>query len=147
MKVQRSLDSLHPIMKDCVNRIQNKIITVYNIPIRVFETGRDHARHEMLIQRGKTKDILSGHLYNLNNNPPLYAISVDYVVFLDCKWSWNLRDSTIASWYQLFGNLVLDLCPELQWQGNERKSVNLCHFSLKDRVILDNLNTIPCVIR
>ena len=68
-----------------------------------------------------------------------------HYVFYDEKWSWNLRDSTIMSWYILFGNLVLDLCPELSWRGFNRKNVNYCHFELRQAIIIDNLDKFPCV--
>jgi len=144
MKIRRSTDMLHPILTDCVRRINSNIIDVYNIPMRLFETGRDHDRHEMLINKGKTKDLISMHLYNLEHKPPLYSTAVEYVYF-DTKWSWNLRDSTINSWYILFGNLVLDVCPELKWFGNNRKSVNYCYFELKQDIIISNLKKFPCV--
>ena len=144
MKIKRSMDMLHPILIECTRKIQ-KEVDQYNIPMRLFETGRSHERHKMLISKGRTKDYISGHLYNLENYPPLYAKAVDYV-FYDGRWSWNLRDSTVTAWYNLFGNLVLDTCPELNWHGTNRKSINLCHFILKENVIINNLDTYPCVI-
>lgn len=145
MKIYRRLDPLHPLLIKSVKKIQTEIIDIHNMPVRLFETGREHDRHEMLINKGKTKDIVSGHLYNLQNIPPLYASSVDYVYF-NTKWSWNLRDSTTNAWYILFGNMVLDICPELQWGGQNRKSMNFCHFQLKKKVMIDHLKEIPCVI-
>jgi len=145
MKVLRNIDILHPLLIKSVKIIQSEIIDKHNFPIRLFETGRNHDRHELLIKKGKTKDPISGHLYNLVHIPPLYPTAVDYVYY-DSKWSWNLRDSTIKSWYNLFGNLVLDLCPELQWSGENRKAVNLCHFALKRDSIIAHLDYIPCVV-
>jgi len=145
MKISRSQEMLHPILTECVKKIQKEIIDTHNIPMRLFETGRDFERHKMLISKGRTKDYISGHLYNLENDPPLYAKAVDYV-FYDGRWSWNFRDSTIISWYNIFGNLVLDVCPELEWYANNRKSVNYSHFVLREKIIIQNLNTISCVI-
>ena len=145
MKVQRDLSVAHPVLVKCLNKIQSDVINEHNIPIRLFEVGRTPERHDFLVTKGKTKDIISGHLYDLKNNPPLYATAVDYVYF-DNKWSWNLRDSTVNAWYVLFGNLVLDLCPELQWSGYNRKSVNYCHFQLKNEVMIKHLREIPCVV-
>jgi hypothetical protein len=136
---------LHPLLIDCVNKIQSEIIAKHNIPIKLFETGRDYERHNSLIKKCKTKDLISMHLFNLENTPPLYATAVDYV-FYDGRWSWNLRDSTILSWYSLFGNLALDICPNLIWKGEDRKSLNYCHFELKQEVIHTYLESIPCVI-
>ncbi len=145
MKIQRSKEMLHPVIVNCVDLIKRDVLDAHKMPLRLFESGRVHERHNMLIQRGKTKDIMSRHLYNLDHEPPLYATAIDYV-FYDKRWSWNLRDSTISSWYILFGNLVLDVCPELKWSGQNRKSVNYCHFELRREIIIDNLDKIPCVV-
>ena len=144
MKILRTTEMLHPILNECVSKIQKEEIINYNIPMRLFETGRLHDRHQILIQRGKTKDIMSNHLFKLDNDPPLYATAIDYVYY-DGKWSWNLRDSTITAWYILFGNLVLDICPELKWEGMNRKSTNYCHFELRREVMINKLNIYPCV--
>ena len=144
MKILRSTEMLHPLLTTCVKRIASELIDVHTIPMRIFETGRDHERHDSLIKKCKTKDIVSMHLFNLENDPPLYATAIDYV-FYDGRWSWNLRDSTILSWYELFGNLVLDLCPELSWKGTCRKSLNYCHFQLRQEMVINNLDKYPCV--
>ena len=145
MKIIRSMDMLHPILINSIKKIQSEIIDTYNIPMRLFETGRDHERHAFLIDKGKTKDIVSNHLYNLDNDPPLYATAISYVYY-DQKWSWNLRDSTVKAWYILFGNLVLDLCSELNWGGYDRKSMDYTYFELRRSVLIDNLESIPCVV-
>jgi len=144
MKIQRSTEMLHPLLVEKIKIIQKEIIDFHNLPIRLFETGRDHERHAYLLDKGKTKDLFSKHLYNLENDPPLLATAIDYV-FYDKKWSWNLRDSTIVSWYLIFGNLVLDLFPDLEWAGVNRKSTNYCHFQLKKETLMRNLNEYPCV--
>ena len=145
MKIIRNLDVLHPILKDCVKKIQSEIINTHDVPMKLFETGRLHDRQEMLLNKGKTQTAISKHVFNLENDPPLYATATDYVYF-DNKWSWNLRNSTILSWYILFGNMVLDLCPELIWHGVNRKNINYCHFELRSDIILHNLRKYPCVV-
>lgn len=144
MKTLRNLDMLHPIAVQCVKRIQSEVIDKHNMPFKLFETGRDNDRHTMLISKGKTRSYVSGHLYNLENTPPLYATAFDYVYY-DKKWSWNLRDTTISAWYQTFGNLTLDACPELKWSGLDRKAINYCHFELRHAIVLENLDKYPCV--
>lgn len=144
MKILRTMEMLHPILQECVSKIQKEVIIKHNMPMRLFETGRMHDRHQILLQRGKTRDMLSKHLYNLENDPPLYASAVDFVYYAD-KWSWNLRDSSITAWYILFGNKVLDICPELKWGCMNRKSTNYCHFELRRAVMVDNLDKYPCV--
>lgn len=145
MKIQRSTEMMHPIVSDCIEVIQRDVIDAHRMPVRLFESGRVHERHNMLIQRGKTRDIISRHLYNLDNDPPLYATALDYV-FYDGRWSWNLRDGSITAWYILFGNLVLDKCPELEWAGQNRKSTNYCHFQLRRDILIDRLDVHPCVV-
>jgi len=144
MKPSRSLECVHPVLVDCIHRIQ-KIIDKHSIPMALFETGRTRERHTYLLSKGKVTSIVSSHLYDMESDPPLYATGVDYVYF-DNRWSWNLRDDTILSWYVLFGNLVLDECPELKWKGQDRKNKNYCHFSLRQSVIYNNIDKIPCVL-
>ena len=144
-QVQNSFEMLHPILTDCCKRIQTQVIHAYNIPMKLFETGRTKERHQNLINKGRAQSILSRHLYNMEHNPPLYATAVVYVYY-DGKWSWNLRDSTIQSWYQVFGNLVLDVCPELQWGMVNRKSSDYTYFQLREDVIVDNFDTFPCIM-
>ena len=146
MKIDKSTEFVHPLLIPVIDRIEREVIAKYNTPFRLFETGRSHDRHQMLLQRGKTKDLISMHLYNVENDPPLYATALDYVYY-NGKWSWNLRDATVSSWYHLFGHLVLDVCPELEWAGLNRKAVNLNHFELRQSIIIDNMELIPCVVR
>ena len=145
MKIQRNQKNCHPLLIECIERVNKEILTRHLAPMRLFETDRTHDRHNMLIQRGKTKDVISRHLSNMQNDPPLYCTAIDYVYY-DERWSWNLRDGSISAWYILFGNLVLDVCPELEWSGMNRKSVNYCHFQLRRAVIIDKLDKYPCVI-
>lgn len=144
MKVNRELTMLHPVLKDCWGRIKKEIIEVHNAPFRLFETGREHDRQQGLLSKGRTRDLLSRHLYNLENDPPLYTTAID-IIYYDGKWSWNLRDQSIVSWYILFGNLVLDKCPELEWRGRDRKYCNYGHFQLRRDVLISNLDKYPCV--
>lgn len=145
MRILRSTEMLHPVLKECVTKIEKEIIAVHNAPMRLFETGRTNERHRSLVEKGKARSLISKHIFNLDNDPPLYSCAIEYVYY-DGKWSWNLRDTTVESWYKVFGNLVLDLCPELKWMGNNRKSVNYCCFELRDEIIYENINKYPCVV-
>lgn len=145
MQVIKDFTYAHPALREANSKIQEHIISKYNAPFRLFETSRDHARHQILLSKGRTKDIISRHLYNVDNDPPLYCTAMDYVYFTG-QWSWNLRNSIIFNWYVLFGNLVLDVCPELWWEGLNRKSTNYNHFELRREVIIDNIDEYPCVV-
>lgn len=146
MKVIRDTCMIHPILVGVVQRVQTEIIDRHNTPMRLFETGRSHERHQSLLTKGVTHNLLSSHLYDLTRTPPLYATAVKYAYF-DERWSWNLRDSTTAAWYVVFGNMVMDLCPEVIWGGLRRKSTNLSHFELRSSVIEANMDKYPCVLR
>jgi len=130
MQINRDFNHTHPALISSIKKIQKEIIDSHNFPMKIFETSRNQERQTFLLEKGKTKETSSSHLYDLDTNPPLYSTAVDYVYYKN-HWSWNLRDTSIVSWYILFGNLVLDLCPELIWEGNNRKSVNFTHFELK----------------
>ena len=142
MKVSRELGVLHPLLLISHNKIQ-EVIERHNMPFRLFETGRSHSRHQGLLKKGKTKDLVSAHLFNLQNDPPLYTTALDYVYY-NGKWSWNIRDSSIRNWYKLFGNLVLDICPELQWGGLDRSSTNYNHFQLRQEIVVGSIDKFPC---
>jgi len=143
MKVLKGTEMLHPLMVEVHKKIQKEVIDQHNMPFRLFETGRTHDRHQGLLKKGKTKDFISAHLFNLENDPPLYTTALDYVYY-DGKWSWNIRSATVRQWYKMFGNLVLDTCPELTWGGMNRVSTNYNHFQLKQAIVIDNLDKFPC---
>jgi len=145
-QVQNGLDLVHPVLKGLCIKIQQEVIIKHDMPFKLFETGRSPERHQHLLSKGRTQNILTKHLYDLTNkDKPLYAAAVDYVYY-DGKWSWNLRDQTILSWYLLFGNMVLDLCPELEWSGCDRKQSNYTHFQIRDTAIADVMDVYPCII-
>jgi len=146
-QVENSLDFLHPILQDACLKIKTEIIMIHNMPFKLFETGRSSERHNHLLQKGRTQDVFSNHLCDLTDPlSPLYAIAVDFVYY-DGKWSWNLRDKTIQAWYELFGNMVLDVCPELEWSATNRKRSNYNHFTLRSSVIESNFDKYPCILR
>lgn len=145
MKTNKDLAVVHPLLVECIKRIQRDIIDAHNLPMRLFETGRTRLRQHELVQAGKETSLTSSYIYDFDITPPLYCTAVSYV-FFDKKWSWNLRDSTIMAWYQLFGNLVLDECPEIIWGGNYRKNTNYTVFRLRETAILQALSKIKCTL-
>lgn len=144
MKVSRDFEPLHPLLIKSTREIQ-KIINSHNMPFKLFETGRTKQRHQGLISKGREIHLLSRHLYNLENDPKLYTTALSYVYY-DGKWSWNIRNASIRQWYKLFGNLVLEICPELEWGGYDRESTNYTYFQLKRSVIVENIDKFPCVV-
>lgn len=144
-QVLDDINLLHPVLKDISSRIKIDIIQKYSMPFKLFETGRTHERHQTLLSKGRTQNMFSKHVFSLEGDIPLYSEAMDYV-FYDGRWSWNLRDNTIKSWYELFGNLVLDCCNEIKWGGTSRKSMNYTHFELKENVIIENIEKYPCIM-
>lgn len=143
-KVIRDLGVLHPLLKQAHHKIQQLVIDEYNMPIRLFETGRTQDRHAVMLKKGRETSFISPQVFNLENDPPLYATGLSYVYF-DKRWSWNLRDACVMSWYLLFGNLVLDSCPEIRWGGVRRKNINYTFFYLSEDVVFENIKKYPCV--
>ena len=143
--IDRSTEFVHPLLKNSIEKIQKRVITKHNAPFRLFETARDHERQQKLLSTGKCQTPITGHLFDFTSTPKLYCTSVTYVYY-DNRWSWNLRDTSIACWYRLFGNLVLDVCPELLWGGSDRKATDYTLFSLSSEVIYNNLNQYPCIL-
>ena len=127
MNVCRSREMLHPVLADRVRQIESEVIARHNMPIRLFETGRTLARQRQLIKRGRDTTMVSAHVYV----PFRYEMvcAVDFV-FYDQAWSWNLRDQRVKRWYQLFGRLVSDLCPDLTWAGDNVYQQDYTHFEM-----------------
>ena len=144
MKIITSTDMLHPILKKYVDEI-NDLIIIHDIPMKLFETGRTKERHTTLMNKGKEFSVISPHFFDLKSDPPLYASAISYVYY-DKKWSWNLRDNTIAAWYNLFGNIVMDKCNGILWGGYLRKNMNVNLFLLKQTTIKNNLKKYPCIL-
>ena len=144
-KVNRNTDCCHPLLQEALGKIST-LIRKHNLPFQLFETSRSHERQEWLMKTGKMKVPNTGHMCDLTNEPPLYTTAVAFVYKQGTQWSWNLRDTTVQAWYQLFGNLVQDICPELDWGGADRKNQDYTLFSLRTQVIYANLETTPCVI-
>jgi hypothetical protein len=133
VKVHRELKLLHPILQKYALSIQRELLDNYNMPFRLFETGRSFARQTKLVEAGQANSMMSLHFYNLEVDPPVFARAMSYVYY-DGRWSWNIRDIRIRRWMQLFGELVLDLCPGLEWGGYYRIRQDYTYFQLLDQV-------------
>ena len=67
--VMRSTEMLHPLLVGIVARIQSNVIEKHSLPLRLFETGRLNERHSKLLLKGKSRDPISPHLFNLLKFP------------------------------------------------------------------------------
>ena len=131
--VLRDLDYLHPLLRDEVKRIQREVIDRHKAPFRVFETARTTERQMDLIAKRKQRTLVTRYLMDMDSDPVIYSTAVNYVYYTS-RWSWDLRDMTVKRWYQLFGELVLDLCPNLEWAGYWRSNIDYTNFQLKQAV-------------
>lgn len=127
----RDTNVLHPVLQRIIPVIQRDIIDLHNIPMRIFETGRTVVRQQELVNKKKTRTLVSRYLYNLACSPPLYSSAISYV-FYDTSWSWNVRNLLIRRWFELFGELVMDrFSDRLEWGGYWRRYVDYTYFQVK----------------
>lgn len=140
--VLRDQEYLHPTLREEVKRIQREVIERHRAPFRIFETARTAERQMDLIKKRKQRTLVTRYLMDLNSAPPIYSTAVNYVYYTS-RWSWDLRDMKIKRWYQLFGELVLDLCPKLEWAGYWRSNIDYTNFQIKQAVCTDEGIIIP----
>lgn len=131
----RDLDLLHPILRDHVQTIQTSVIGRYSMPFRLFETGRTKQRQAELVEKRRARSLISEQFFDLDREPPLYSTGFNLVHYVR-RWSWDVRNRTILSWYQLLGELVLDAVPDLEWSGYSRSCSDYTHFRLKRSALL-----------
>lgn len=129
--IVRDTAVLHPRLRSAVHDVQQHVIDAHHLPIQLFETGRTRGRQRMLFSRGKVMSGVSEHMFDLSADPPIYASAVCYVYNDGTGWSWNLRSRKILAVYMLFGELVLDLCPVLEWAGYRRNNVDYTYYRLQ----------------
>ncbi len=127
-KIIRSLDVLHPDLRRAVQDVQANIIAKHRMPIKLFETGRTKERHEMLMKRGLAQDPISRHRFNLEAG--VFATAVSFVYYEDGRWSWNIRNVKVKRWLQLFGEMVLDRCNNVNWRGYDRERTDYTKYEL-----------------
>ena len=127
-KIIRSVDVLHPELRDAHKIIRSEIIGKHNMPIRLFETGRTRERHEMLLRKGLVSgDIVCKHRFDLQRD--IYATAMAYVYY-DGRWSFNIRNARVKRWLQVFGEMVLDKFDNIKWQGYNRERTDYTTYEL-----------------
>lgn len=132
---QRDLELLHPNLRESVHIIQEEIIGRHRAPFKVFETGRLMERQKFLLGKRKARSAFSRHFYSFETDVKCYSTAVDFVYY-DTRWSWDIRSTLVRRWYQLFGELVLTRCSNLEWGGYWRQGVNYTHFQLNQKELL-----------
>ena len=137
-RIIRDLDYLHPELREIVAAIDEHVIVPHRVPIRLFETARTEERQLSLVRMRKANTVITRFVFNLDQSPPVYSTAVSYVHFVD-RWSWDLRTRLIKRWYELFGELVIDLFGDrLFWGGDRRVGEDLTYFELSDQFCREN---------
>lgn len=116
--VTRDLEKLSTNFKPLAIEIL-ELIAAHNLPFKVFETLRTKERQEELFKKGTTKTMNSKHLE---------GNAIDFVVFIDGKWSWENKH---RFYYDFLGALVNSrLSGKVRWGGNFKSFYDGPHFEL-----------------
>ncbi len=134
-QVLRDVELLHPVLREHVRRIQHEIVERHSMPFKLFETGRTRERQADLVEKRRARTLVSQQFFDLEREPAMYATGFNLVHF-SRRWSWDVRNRTILSWYQLLGELVLDLVPDLEWAGYWRSCSDYTYFQLRRSVLV-----------
>lgn len=141
-KVLRDPELLHPILRAHIEHIQREVIERHSLPFRLFETGRTRERQADLVEKRRARTLVSRQFFDLDRDPPLYATGFNFVYFSQ-RWSWDVRNRTIVAWYQILGELSLDLVPDLEWAGYWRSCSDYTFFQLRHSVLVREGIVIP----
>lgn len=134
-QVLRDVELLHPLLREHVRRIQHEIVDRHSMPFRLFETGRTRERQADLVEKRRARTLISQQFFDLDKTPALYSTGFNLVHF-SRRWSWDVRNRTILAWYQLVGELILDLVPDLEWAGYWRSCSDYTYFQLRRSVLV-----------
>lgn len=97
---QQDLSVLHPVIRDQVARIQQKL-DQEKLPFKVFEAFRTPERQRFLYRQGRdmpgdrvTKAQPWGSYHQ-------YGLAVDFVLYVNGNWSWNDKGQYAKMWPRL----------------------------------------------
>jgi len=141
-QVLRDVELLHPILRGHIEHIQHEVIERHSMPFRLFETGRTRERQADLVEKRRARTLVSRQFFDLDREPALYSTGFNLVHF-SRRWSWDVRNRTIVAWYQILGELVLDLVSDLEWAGYWRSCSDYTFFQLRHSVLLREGIVIP----
>lgn len=141
-QVLRDPELLHPVLREHVASIQREVIERHSMPFKLFETGRTRERQADLVEKRRARTLVSRQFFDLDRDPELYSTGFNLVHF-SRRWSWDVRNRTIVAWYQLLGELVLDLVPDLEWAGYWRSCSDYTFFQLRHSVLVREGIVIP----
>ena len=117
--VNRELTDLKPELQELVKKIYSNIIVYNRLPIDMFEGIRTQERQQWLYDNKYSKTLNSNHKD---------GGAVDFVVFLDNKWSW---DDRYLHYFNFLGGRVKELYGDKLTWGGEWAWKDLAHYELK----------------
>lgn len=94
------LDLLHPIVRTAVEKVMAQL-AAERIPFRVFESYRTPERQRALYAQGRTapgKRVTKAMPWSSYHQ---YGLAVDFVLFVDGKWSWETGGVHRSHWERL----------------------------------------------
>lgn len=121
-KRETHINLLDDRLKEYAVKIED-LIAYHRLPFKRFETLRSIERQRYLLSIKTTKTLLSRHLPNILGK----SEAVDYVLFIDDKWSWSHK-----FYYDFLGKLVTSKWGEkIRWGGDFKSFYDGPHFELK----------------
>jgi len=117
MKIYRNINKLIPELKKITELIINDL-ELNSIPMQIFETYRILNRQKELIAKGYSKTLKSKHLIGK---------AVDFVVFIDGKWSWNY--AKYSKYFNKYGEIAEGY--GLKWGGRWESFKDYPHIEIK----------------
>lgn len=87
-RVDRDLSKLHPFMREQVNGVLAKLKDE-QIPFEIFESYRTPKRQAHLYAQGRTRQGKIVTKANAWQSLHQYGVAVDFVLYLEGRWSWS----------------------------------------------------------
>ena len=94
------LESLHPLMREAVDRLLDAFQSE-DLPFRVFEAYRSPVRQDWLYQQGRTRPGAKVTYAQAWTSYHQYGLAADFVLWIKNAWSWNTLGINKARWERL----------------------------------------------
>jgi peptidoglycan LD-endopeptidase CwlK len=94
------LESLHPLMREAVDRLLDAFQSE-DLPFRVFETYRSPVRQDWLYQQGRKRPGAIVTYAQAWTSYHQYGLAADFVLWINNAWSWNTLGINAARWERL----------------------------------------------
>jgi peptidoglycan L-alanyl-D-glutamate endopeptidase CwlK len=129
------LNLLHPVVRSAAILVQNEL-NAEGIPFKVFEAYRSPERQADLFAQGRTKPgSIVTHAEPWRSYHQ-FGLAVDFVLFIDGKWSWGDHGQDKKKWWARMHELGLKNglsplnfeAPHLQISGTSSNALSQGHY-------------------